>query len=457
MEGRHELVLGVERHLGAPLERIPRLLRVGAHLRGEDDQGGLGRVADDRLVIGHRGVAAQREPQRQAPEIGKLRAGHPEDRAGLAVAAALHLEPISAGQHRGRGHLVQRQRPGLVAVDHGRPAERLDVGERFHDRLRLGQPLSARGQHRLHECRQAHRDRGNRGRDAQQHHGVERLTTGDAEDRDHRHRQPRHEPEHLRHPVQLFLQGRPLPLRRGDHVGDPPHLRRRPRRRHHHGGRPTRHLRVLEHQVGAVAEHRLGIQHARPILRHRRALTGQRRLLELQGRGGHDPAIRRDDVTGLEQGDITRHQLRRFDLLDGAIAAHPGMRHLQLRECLDAGPRLQLLGRAHHHVERHQAQHEDAGRNLPDDEARHGDDQQHDVHRVGQLSPRHLPHARGRLLRQLVRAVLAQPPLDLAAVQPLIGIDAQLGRDIASRSAVPHGLGHGLLDRRHLHLRRVAS
>ena len=173
VEGRHELVLGVERHLGAPLERIPRLLRVGAHLRGEDDQGGLGRVADDRLVIGHRGVAAQREPQRQAPEIGKLRAGDPEDRAGLAVAAALHLEPISAGQHRGRGHLVQRQRPGLVAVDHGRPAERLDVGERFHHRLRLGQPLSARGQHRLHECRQTHRDRGNRGRDAQEHHGVE--------------------------------------------------------------------------------------------------------------------------------------------------------------------------------------------------------------------------------------------------------------------------------------------
>ena len=80
------------------------------------------------------------------------------------------------------------------------------------------------------------------------------------------------------------------------------------------------------------------------FLRHRRALTGQRRLLELQRRGGHDPAIRRDDVTGLEQRDIARHQLRRFDLLDGAIAAHPGMRHLQLRECLDAGPRLQLLG-----------------------------------------------------------------------------------------------------------------
>ena len=135
VEGRHELVLGVERHLGAPLDRIPCLLRVGAHFRGEDDQGGLGRVADDRLVIGDRGVAAQRQTERQAPEIGELLPGHTEDRPGLAVAAALHLEPISAGQHRGSGHLVQRQRPRLVAVDHGRPAERLDVCERFHHRF----------------------------------------------------------------------------------------------------------------------------------------------------------------------------------------------------------------------------------------------------------------------------------------------------------------------------------
>ena len=49
---------------------------------------------------------------------------------------------------------------------------------------------------------------------------------------------------------------------------------------------------------------------------------------------------------------------------------------------------------------------EQPGRHLPDHEAGHGDDQQHDVHRVRQLAPRDVPHARGRLRRQLVRAVL---------------------------------------------------
>ncbi len=198
-------------------------------------------------------------------------------------------------------------------------------------------------------------------------------------------------------------------------------------------------------------------QHARPFLRDRRALTGQRRLLQLQACGAHDPAVCWDEVAGLEKCDITRHDRRRFDLLESPVAANPGMRKLQLRERVDACLGLELLNRAHHHVERHQGQDEDAGRNLSDDEARHRDQHQHDVHRVGKLSPRHHPEARGWLLGQLVASVQAESPLDLASVKPLLRINAQLGCDLLGRPAVPRGLGRALRDSCHRDLLRVFS
>ena len=69
-----------------------------------------------------------------------------------------------------------------------------------------------------------------------------------------------------------------------------------------------------------------------------------------------DPPVGRHDVAGLEQHDVARHELGRLDLLDvGPIAPHPGVRNLELRQRLDAGPGLELLARAHHDVERHQA------------------------------------------------------------------------------------------------------
>ena len=90
---------------------------VGAHLRGQHHEGRLGRIADDRLVIGDGGVGAQDQAQRQAAEVRQLPSGHAQDRAGLLVAGALDPEPVAAGQHRGRRHRVHRQRAGLVGVD----------------------------------------------------------------------------------------------------------------------------------------------------------------------------------------------------------------------------------------------------------------------------------------------------------------------------------------------------
>ncbi len=81
VEGRHELVGGVEWHLRAPFDRTPRPLRIGAHLRGEHHQRRLGGIAHHRSVTVDGGIAAERQAQREPFEVGRLGAGDAENRA----------------------------------------------------------------------------------------------------------------------------------------------------------------------------------------------------------------------------------------------------------------------------------------------------------------------------------------------------------------------------------------
>ena len=82
--------------------------------------------------------------------------------------------------------------------------------------------------------------------------------------------------------------------------------------------------------------------------------------------GTTSPASNKHDVAG--------NQLDRLDLFDAARASDPRVRHLQLRERVDARPRLELLARTHDDVERHEQRDEDAGGDLADREARNRDD-----------------------------------------------------------------------------------
>jgi hypothetical protein len=67
VERRHELVLGVERHLADARVDAPRLVDVEPALRREHDERGLGRVADD-LAVAHRGVVRERHRQQERLE-----------------------------------------------------------------------------------------------------------------------------------------------------------------------------------------------------------------------------------------------------------------------------------------------------------------------------------------------------------------------------------------------------
>jgi hypothetical protein len=96
VERRHELVLGVERNECDTRQGAARLLGVDADLGGEYDECGLGGVTDDRFVVGDGGVAAQRQAECQAGEVGCGFTGGSEDGARGGVAAAFDLVPGTA-------------------------------------------------------------------------------------------------------------------------------------------------------------------------------------------------------------------------------------------------------------------------------------------------------------------------------------------------------------------------
>ena len=276
------------------------------------------------------------------------------------------------------------------------------------------------------------------------------LTARDTDDGDDRDRGPGEQPEDLGQAVELTLQRRPHALRRGDHVGNAAHLGCLTGCGHHEARRSPRHLRVLEHEVRAVAERDVIPGERRVVLGDGRALAGERGLLQLERGGGDDATVGRDDVARLERHDVAGDQVDRLDLLHAAGSPHARMGHLELRKRIDARARVQFLARAHHDVERHQQRHEDARGNLADRDARDRDDHQHDVHRVRQLTQAHGPDAGWRLGRELVRPVLGESPLDLVGVKSMIEVDRQGLERCGAVERIPRGRPGTLLDRAHV-------
>ena len=98
MERRHQLVLGVERHLGDARVDAPRLVDVEPALRGEHDERRLGRVADD-LAVAHRRVVGERHRQQERLERRVRVAGDAQD---LALRSSSPRPRPSSGARRPR-------------------------------------------------------------------------------------------------------------------------------------------------------------------------------------------------------------------------------------------------------------------------------------------------------------------------------------------------------------------
>ena len=229
----------------------------------------------------------------------------PSDRVALAVD---RIAPPGDDQ-LACGHLVQRQRPGLVGADRRGRAERFDRAQPLHDRALGRQGLRTEREHRRHDRGQAGRDRGDGEADPDEEEIVERLAANEADQNDERQSRRGHDRDQDGQLVELARERGLLLLDLAQHPGDLPHLGLHPRRRDDHLAAPARDRRVHVRHVDAIAERDVATRDRRERLQDRRALAGESRLLDLERRSHEQPSVRRDLVARLEGDDVPGNEL----------------------------------------------------------------------------------------------------------------------------------------------------
>ncbi len=455
VEGRHELVLGVEGHLADAREDAPRLVDVHAALLGEDDERRLGRVADD-LAVAHRRVVRQGHRQEVRLEGRVAVAGDAEDLALRRVALALDVVATPDDDQLARGHLVEGQRPRLVGANRGRRTERLDGAQPLDDRALRRERLRAERQHRRHDGGQARRDRGDREADPDQEQLVEVLAADQPEEDHERQGARGHDRDEEGELVELARERRLLLLHLAEHPGDLADLGRHPRRRDHHLAAATSHGRVHVRHVEAVAERDLVARHGVHGLQHGRALARQRRLLDLERRRQDQAAVGGDLVAGLERHHVAGNELLGGDVHALAVPAGVRMDQEHFLERGDALGGLALLVQAEDGVEHRQADDHDPGRPLL--ERDHADDrcaEQDELHEVAVLAEERVPAGLLLPLRELVRPDLRAAPVDLGCIEARTGIHAELCQRVRRGQSVPVCVSPAVDDCRHRSILKV--
>ena len=184
-------------------------------------------------------------------------------------------------------------------------------------------------------------------------------------------------------------------------------------------------------------------------LQHRHALTGQRRLLDLQRRGHEQATVGRHLVTCLEDDGVSGHELLGGNVAQLTAAADVGHDHEHLLQGGDALGRLALLVQAEDRVDHGHAEDDEARAELLQrDDAHDRRSDEDELHEVAVLAQECVPA--GLLLRlgQLVRTVLLAAALDLGGIEPFPRIDSELRTRLVCRQPVPYlvprsGLIHG--------------
>ena len=145
--------------------------------------------------------------------------------------------------------------------------------------------------------------------------------------------------------------------------------------------------RVLEQHVGPVTQCDVRTLQPGRVLAHRDALPGQGGLLRLERRGLQDASVGRDDVAGLHLHHVPGNQVGCRQEGEAAVAHHPGLRHLEAGQRVDAGARLELLVGAHDDVEQDQGDHDGRRGALADHDADHSNGEQHQGHGLRRAGP----------------------------------------------------------------------
>ena len=353
------------------------------------------------------------------------------------VARAGHLDDLPVGEDLAHGHLILRERPGLVGADDGDASERLDRGQAADEHLPPDHPL----------CRQRERDRdhgrqrlghdGDGERRAEEQHVQERFAAEQAEADDDDHENERRSRQQHSDPVEAQLQRGLAPLDRLQHPCDGAELGL-----HSGGDDDAATLAVRDGRSGvdhvrAVAELQLLTDEGGGLLLHRKRLAGQCRLLDLEGDDFAQARIRRRPVARAQQNDVARHELARRDVVFLPVPHHRSVRRRQLPERLDRPFGAVLLHESQHGREDDDDGDDHGFRRVPEHRRqahRHEQDQDQDVLELGEQDLPRRDHVGGL---QLVGAVGGQPPRGLLVAQARTGRGFELGRDIGDVHQVP--------------------
>ena len=146
------------------------------------------------------------------------------DRAFEAVADARDRVAVADVDDLDRGHLVHRQRAGLVGVDRRREPERLDRRQVLHDRVALREIDAAERQDHLGHGRERLGDRGDGERHRADEQRVPRGAAVAAQREHHDHREPGRAAIHRLNVLSSLRQRRLLLRGRRQHSGDLPEL-----------------------------------------------------------------------------------------------------------------------------------------------------------------------------------------------------------------------------------------
>ena len=165
MHGAHQLALGRERHLAdarRTARRAPRRSRpaLRAATSSAPSVGSPCTVQRPSRSLQRRRCSRgrRRRARARARRAARRRSAPPPSLPHLAVGRVArcrsNVDAPAGGDDHAHGHLVPRQRAGLVGGDHGRRAERLDRGEVPHDRVAPRHALHAEREHRGDDRRQ---------------------------------------------------------------------------------------------------------------------------------------------------------------------------------------------------------------------------------------------------------------------------------------------------------------
>jgi hypothetical protein len=444
LHDRHALAPGIEgkleqqRRIGGALQA-----RLACHHQ-ERCLRGLAQRLDAILALGEPRVIAAHTRGEQRVQVWTGAGIHHNavalEPARRRVADARHDQLAGGQPHPLYGHLVLRERPGLVGADHARLAEGLGGGEASQQRAPPHHRADADRQRDGDERRQALRHHGDGQGDAGEEHVEGGLAEPPAGDRHECRDRQAEDAELLAQDAEALLQRRASLVHRAGEPGDAPELRAEARGHDEAPRAAARHRRA--HPEHAASRAQRGIGRHRPFaLRDGLRFAGEHRLVHAQLRRLHDAQVGGNPAAGLESDDVAGDECAGVECRETSVSQDRAARRQHPAQRTDRPLGAPLLGESEQTVEDEDRQDGDGVRRFTHGRrhsGRHCEDCDQDVDELAREQSRPV---RALVHLESVRAVSRQTRDRLRRLEPALESDAQTGRRVGGIHGVPGDLG----------------